>query len=365
MNNKTGLFCGSKSNGGLERNLVKLANLLFKAGKSVVFFAPADAPYKELLDSEIPFVGITKHKKYLDFISAKRFGKSFKEQGITKLIFRHNKDLDVLVWAKKFVHPDLELFFWQAMQLGISKKGFYHSLKFNSLSKWIATLEGLKQQVLEKTKINPAKVEVIPLPLDLEKFNQPSLSQTEAREKFQLPSDVNIMGVIGRIDPKKGQQFVIQALAKIKNWHLLVLGEPTRGEYENHLEELKQLAVKLGLEERVHFRPFTQNLAPVYKSLNLMVMATQAETFGAVTIEAMASRTPVLGTSSGGTPEILENGKLGFLYESNNQKSFLQVFEEFNNNNELVAQKVGLARQAAKLKYDEKAVLKQSLDVLG
>jgi glycosyltransferase involved in cell wall biosynthesis len=233
------------------------------------------------------------------------------------------------------------------------------------LSKWIATLEGLKQQVLEKTKINPAKVEVIPLPLDLEKFNQPSLSQTEAREKLQLPLDVNIMGVIGRIDPKKGQQFVIQALAKIKNWHLLVLGEPTRGEYENHLEELRQMVVKLRLEERVHFRPFTQNLSPVYKSLNLMVMATQAETFGAVTIEAMASEIPVLGTNSGGTPEILENGKLGFLYEPNNQKSFLQVFEEFNNNNELVAQKVGLARQAAKLKYDEKAVLKQFLDVLG
>lgn len=94
-------------------------------------------------------------------------------------------------------------------------------------------------------------------------------------------------------------------------------------------------------------------------------MATQAETFGAVTIEAMASEIPVLGTNSGGTPEILENGKLGFLYEPNNQKSFLQVFEEFNNNNELVAQKVGLARQAAKLKYDEKAVLKQFLDVLG
>lgn len=94
-------------------------------------------------------------------------------------------------------------------------------------------------------------------------------------------------------------------------------------------------------------------------------MSTQAETFGAVTVEAMASGTPVFGTSSGGTPEILEQGKLGFLFESNNQKSFLQVFEEFDSQKELVAQKVALAQQAAKVKYDEKAVLKKFLDVLG
>jgi len=364
MKDKIGLFCSSKSNGGLERNLVNLANLLFDSGKHIVFWAPEDAPYIELLNSQIHFISISKHKKYLDFVSARRYAKSIKAEEVTKLVFRFNKDLDVLVWAKKLLHPDLELFFWQAMQLGISKKGFYHSLKFNSLSKWIATLECLKQQALEKTKINPAKVEVIPLPLDLENFEQSNLSKIEARSIVGLPSDVQIMGVIGRIDPKKGQQFVIQALSKIPNWHLLILGEPTRGEYENHLLELKELAKKLKLEDRIHFKPFTKNLPPVYRSLDLMVMATQAETFGAVTIEAMASRTPVLGTNSGGTPEILEQGKLGYLFEPNNQKSFLEVFNAFTTETDTTLQKVEAARNAVHNKYNQKIITDNFLKLL-
>ena len=47
-------------------------------------------------------------------------------------------------------------------------------------------------------------------------------------------------------------------------------------------------------------------------------MATKAETFGMVSIESMACGTPVLGSNAGGTPEILNFGKLGVLFESMN-----------------------------------------------
>lgn len=366
MGNKPiGFFCGSTANGGLERNLVKLANLLAGEGLTVKFFTAERAPYLELIDSEIQVFQVVKHKKYLDFKAATSYGKMLKAERVEKVIFRDNKDLDVLVWCKKLKHPDLQLFFWQAMQLGISKKDFYHSLKFNSLAKWVATLNGLKQQAIENTKINPAKVDVIPLPLNLQKFTQSSPLQEEARAQIGLATDKKIMGIVGRIDPKKGQQFVMEQLPKLPNWHLLIVGEPTRGEYENHLEELKEISKNLDLSGRVTFLPFTQDLLPIYRSLDLLVMASQAETFGAVTIEAMASGTAVLGTNAGGTPELLEAGNLGWLYEPNDETSFLKQLQAIENNIDAVKEKAILAKEAAVRKYDSSVIAKKFIELLA
>jgi glycosyltransferase involved in cell wall biosynthesis len=54
-------------------------------------------------------------------------------------------------------------------------------------------------------------------------------------------------------------------------------------------------------------------------------MASKGETFGTVTIEAMSFGIPVIGTNSSGTPELLEQGKAGLLFEPDNA-------EELSNN---------------------------------
>jgi glycosyltransferase involved in cell wall biosynthesis len=70
-----------------------------------------------------------------------------------------------------------------------------------------------------------------------------------------------------------------------------------------------------GLTDRVFVRPFRKDIAVFYKAIDAFVMASKAETFGMVTIEAMACGTPVIGSNAGGTPELLQFGKLGYLFE--------------------------------------------------
>ena len=50
-------------------------------------------------------------------------------------------------------------------------------------------------------------------------------------------------------------------------------------------------------------------------------MASKAETVGMVTLESLASNTPVIGSNAGGTIELLQNGKLGYLFEPENSES--------------------------------------------
>lgn len=356
MQNKVGFFCGSLSNGGLERNLVHLANAMATHPGQYIFFLPAKAPYRNLVnEARITLVEIPLHRKYLDFRKAVGYAALFKKTGIQQLIFRDTKDLDVLVWAKKRF-ASLELVYWQAMQLGVSKKGFYHTFKFNQLTKWVASLETLKSQALNQTSIKSEKLAVIPVGVNLTRFKECKITKEEAREQLTLPQQEKIIGIIGRIDPQKGQRFVIEQLVNFPQVHLVIVGEATTGEHHEFEKELKQLPAKLGIEDRVHFRPFLAESEVFYKAVDVCVMASDAETFGAVTIEAMASGTPVLGTDSGGTPEILEQGKLGTLYKPHNIDSFKTSLTELFYSLEEKKEIAKVAQQQVAQRYDWKNV---------
>ena len=77
-----------------------------------------------------------------------------------------------------------------------------------------------------------------------------------------------------------------------------------------------ELIEKAGLTHRVYVRSFRKDIAVFYKSVDAFVMASKAESIGMVTIEAMACGTPVIGSNAGGTPELLQFGQLGYLFET-------------------------------------------------
>jgi len=78
----------------------------------------------------------------------------------------------------------------------------------------------------------------------------------------------------------------------------------------------------------VHLRPFMEDVSIFFSAIDWMVMATKAETFGMVSIESMACGTPVVGSNAGGTPELLENGKLGVLFETLNANDLSEKITE-------------------------------------
>ncbi|MCI0473611.1 MAG: glycosyltransferase family 4 protein, partial [Ignavibacteria bacterium] len=72
-----------------------------------------------------------------------------------------------------------------------------------------------------------------------------------------------------------------------------------------------------------------------YSAIDCFVLTTPTETYGMVTLEAMASRVPVIGSDSGGTVEILDNGKCGLLYKFLSVDDLADRMENMYYDNEL------------------------------
>lgn len=100
------------------------------------------------------------------------------------------------------------------------------------------------------------------------------------------------------------------------DFHVVLLGEPTLHEGNSYYEQMEAIIKERKLEDRVHIRPFRKDAETFYNAIDCLVMATKAETFGMVTVEALASGRPVLGSNAGGTPEILQNQTGGRLFTS-------------------------------------------------
>src|SRR5262249_34549468 len=86
----------------------------------------------------------------------------------------------------------------------------------------------------------------------------------------------------------------------------------------NYREELTALARELDIAERVEIRDHTDAPEHEISWANVVLMCSDAEAFGNVTVEALKAGRPVVGTRSGGTPEIVTAGVTGVLLERGN-----------------------------------------------
>jgi D-inositol-3-phosphate glycosyltransferase len=110
-----------------------------------------------------------------------------------------------------------------------------------------------------------------------------------------------------RIEPLKGLDLAIRtiaALADARRPDLVIAGGPTDG-YELHLDELRALAVELGVAERVRFvGPLArEDLAELFAHATAVLVPSHSETYGLVALEAQACGVPVLASASGGLVE--------------------------------------------------------------
>jgi glycosyltransferase involved in cell wall biosynthesis len=313
-------YCSSISWGGLEMNFVRYAQWLAERGHTVhVYCVDASPIHQHVLKSNLSHTSVAHNRKYADIINAWKVSKLIKSFKAEIIWFRDTRDMSILGLVKMMLGGKPQLIYQQAMQLGVDKKDILHTMRFNRIDTWIATLDFLKQQVLTRTHFSEKKLHVIPLGVDASLLQTNLPNKSACREQLCLPEDKLLVGVIGRIDPLKGQHIAINAIQLCpEHVHLVIMGESTKNEGNEYEHELKKKVRSLGLEKRVHFRPYSSNVGPFYQSLDIFAMTSKGETFGTVTIEAMSFALPAIGTDSSGTPEILNFGKAGLLFEPEN-----------------------------------------------
>lgn len=323
---------GTDSWGGLEMNQAKNALWMKERGHQVLVLGRAKSKLDAFCSNhQLDFEAIEPHKKYYDFKQAKQLNTLLTKHQIDHLIIRDVRDMSIAVAAKyrSKKHP-FKVHYFMEMQLGVKKTNPLHTLRFKLLDTWSCPLNWLKQQVETMTNMPKDRIVMIPSALDVTPF-QTALSKTEARQLLELPEHKIIIGLAGRFDPQKGQLLLLDAISKLENKEVgvLFLGEPTANEGSDYHQQMLETIATNDLKDRVFVRPFRSDIEVFYKAIDAFVMASKAETVGMVTLEAMASGTPVIGSNAGGTVEILQNGELGYLFETLNANSLAEKINEF------------------------------------
>ncbi|TGD80693.1 glycosyltransferase family 4 protein [Hymenobacter wooponensis] len=324
------ILCLSDSLGGLEINTIKFSGWMRERGWPITLLVPPHSPLAEWASREqLAYITVAARRKSLAVVTAWRLAQYLRAHSIRILLVTQNKDLGFVALLKLLMGKELRVVYQQHMQIGIPKRDWFHTQRFAMLDAWLSPLPGLARQVTEMTRYNPARVHVVPLGIVLQRFIQPGLTQAQAREQLQLPAGTALLGVLGRFDDGKGQDFVLDVLHTLRTEHqqpveLVLMGELTRNEGDAYWQQLQSQIQQLGLEQQVHIRPFSPQTEVFYRAIDVFVLASVSETYGMVTIEAMAAGLPVVASATGGTLEIVQDGQTGLLYPLRNVEACVQ-----------------------------------------
>jgi glycosyltransferase involved in cell wall biosynthesis len=328
-------LCSSTSWGGLEMNVFRFCTWLHDAAHHTSLWCVAGSPLAEhAAKSSIRPNFIKRHRKYADLRAAWHLARRLSANQIDVVWIRDTRDMSLMYWVKRFSARKLKVVYQQAMQLGVNKRDFIHTQRFSAIDLWISPLQFLRDQVLTHTRFPAERIRVIPLAVDLNKFTNLPTHEV-AKKQLNLPESKPLIGTIGRIDPLKGQLTLIQAFAKIcgqhKDLQLLIMGDPTRDEGDAYLQQLHAACDALGVSGQVHFLPHQNQVEIAFAALDIFVLASAGETFGMVTIEALAAGCCVVGTNTSGTPELLGNGAHGLLFPPNADTALAKCFDHLLN----------------------------------
>lgn len=198
------------------------------------------------------------------------------------------------------------------------------------------------------------RIEIVPPGVDHEIFHAVSAHQRDAERHSLGIGDAPVLLFAGRIQPLKGADLAVQALAELRNSHaeLLIVGGPSGVDGDYELDRLHDLVAKLGLDQRVRFVPPQTHaeLARFYRSVDVCLVPSHSESFGLVALEAAACGTPVVAAAVGGLRSLVEDGITGYLVDSRDPADFAAPIERLLANPG-TAHAMGIAAEARSRRY--------------
>lgn len=197
----------------------------------------------------------------------------------------------------------------------------YHILKktLNKSDRMIAVSEFVKKSYCDEFDCNEDKVKVI--------YNGIRFTQEiEKSQKTKVKEDPVKLLFIGRLTEAKGVRIILEAIRQMvvtgENVELEILGDgPERSEYED-------IVRKFGMEGKVRFEGYQLKKQSYYEKADIFVYPSRWEAFGISVVEALAQEMICVASNVGGIPEIIEDGKDGFLFESGNVDNLVEVLEK-------------------------------------
>jgi D-inositol-3-phosphate glycosyltransferase len=178
---------------------------------------------------------------------------------------------------------------------------------------------------------DPTRLTVVEPGVDLNRF-RPGVAD---RRRLGLPEHGHVIAFVGRIQPLKGPDVLISALAALRRRNpaadvtVVICGGPS-GSGLDRPSALVELAQSLGVADAVRFLPpqTGDDLARLYRSADLVAVPSYNESFGLVALEAQACGTPVVAAAVGGLVTSVRDGESGVLVDGHDPDDWARVLDK-------------------------------------
>jgi D-inositol-3-phosphate glycosyltransferase len=162
-----------------------------------------------------------------------------------------------------------------------------------------------------------------------------------ARNALGLPQDAPVLLFVGRIQPLKGPDVAVRALAAMNRPDalLLVVGGASGQEGGSEMAHVQRLVAELGVEGQVRFvEPQPHHiLSTYYRAADAVIVPSRSESFGLVALEASACGIPVVASAVGGLLTLVDHGDNGFLVEDRDPELFAAHLNDILDHPDLAA----------------------------
>lgn len=177
--------------------------------------------------------------------------------------------------------------------------------------------------------------------VDLREFN-PEVPREPFRREQRLAQDDVAVGIVGRIGYKKGyDEFVSAAIRLLQAGSpatFFVVGDAVFPSDAWRVEALYRQVKDAGMDDRIRFLGYRHDVSSVLRGLDVLVHASEQDACSRVLCEALASGTAIVATRSGGTPELVRDGREGLLVRPGDLSSLAAGMERLISDSTVRAQ---------------------------
>lgn len=272
-----------------------------------------------------------------------------------------------------FIGVIVRLFINRNQKLICSYHGLYHATTpmriiyghvYNFLTEFyikkmaisvVAVANHCKTYLLTKN-VPDEKVEVIHN--GVKDYSALSEVRTEYRRIFKISEDEVLIGIASRLDPVKGLVYLVQAFGQLVRKHdaikMVIIGTGTQEVM------LKELCKELGVEDKVVFAGFRDDIPDCLAAIDIFALPSLAEYHSIGLLEAMRAEKAIVATDVGGNTESVRHNKEGLIVKSKSSEELEQSIGELIENKELAKKLATAGRKRFLECFTEDVMIKKT-----
>jgi L-malate glycosyltransferase len=228
-------------------------------------------------------------------------------------------------------------------------KNLFSKIKYQYGYDMIITVTEAVKQILVDGGVNPDKIKAVYPAISAEEYQIPE-TKTILRNELGLAPNIPVVGLLAYLEYRKGAQTLLnsapQILKTLPETKFLIVGE---GPYKEHLINM---TVELGLTQSVIFPGFKKDVARMLALLDVLVVPSYLEAGAVCLLEGMAAGIPLVSSTAGGNPELVQDRVNGLLVPPKDADKLAEAILKVLTDKPLAQQLIETGRRIVRQKFN-------------